>query len=34
MAKIYASLIRKEKMTIDEVPANLQAAVRELLGEV
>ena len=34
MAKIYASLIRKGKMTIDEVPANLQEAVRELLGEV
>ena len=34
MAKIYASLIRKGEMTIEKVPAKLQEAVRELLGEV
>lgn len=33
MAKIYASLIRKGKMTINEVPANLQEKVKELLDE-
>lgn len=33
MAKIYVSLIRKGKMTINEVPVNLQEKVKELLDK-
>ena len=31
MVKVYADLIRKEKKTIEEVPDQLRAAVRENL---
>lgn len=31
MAKIYADLIRKGLRTLDQVPANLRAAVKALL---
>lgn len=31
MVKVYADLIRKGKKTIEEVPDQLQAAVREIL---
>ena len=31
MAQIYASLIRKGKKTIDDVPANLRAEVQKIL---
>lgn len=31
MAKIYANLIRKGLKTIDDVPANLRAAVQAIL---
>ena len=34
MAKIYANLIKKDKLTIEDVPAGLQEAVKEILGEV
>ena len=33
MAKIYAALIKKGKLTIEDVPEKLREAVRELLGE-
>lgn len=32
MAKIYASLIKKDKMTIEDVPVKLQEAVKGLIG--
>lgn len=32
MAKIYANLIIKGLKTIDDVPKNLQEAVKEILG--
>ena len=31
MAKIYAALIKKGRMTLDDVPETLREAVRELL---
>lgn len=31
MAKIYANLIKKGKLTIDDVPAELQEDVQKLL---
>lgn len=31
MAKIYADLIRKGLRTLDQVPANLREAVKDLL---
>ena len=33
MAQIYASLIRKGKKTIDDVPANLRAEVEKILQQ-
>ena len=33
MAKIYANLIQKGLKTIDDVPANLKAAVEKILAE-
>ena len=33
MAKIYANLIKKGLKTIDDVPANLKAAVETILAE-
>jgi len=32
MAKIYADLIRKGLKTIEDVPAHLREAVKDLLG--
>lgn len=34
MAAIYARLVEKGIKSVDEVPANLRDAVRELLGTV
>ena len=33
MDKVYADLIRKEKKTLNDVPARLRAAVEALLKE-
>lgn len=33
MVKIYVNLIRKGLKTIDEVPANIREAVREMLEQ-
>lgn len=33
MAKIYAELIRKDRKTLDDVPAKLRAEVEALLEE-
>ena len=33
MAKIYAALIKKGKLTIDDVPEAIREKVRELLEE-
>lgn len=33
MAQIYATLIRKELKTIDDVPKNLKKAVQKILDE-
>jgi len=32
MAKVYADLIRKGVKTLDDVPANLRAAVEKILA--
>ena len=32
IAKVYASLIKKGKMTIDDVPEAIRDEVREILG--